>query len=99
SPKELHVSPFMAMDYLYEWRMSAPSRRLEVHIESRRGGARAFDATMCLRRRELTASSVRATALRYPFATMRVLALIYGHAAALKLKGVAVHPHPKAGAA
>jgi uncharacterized protein len=99
SPKELHVSPFMAMDYTYQWRVSVPSRRLEVHIESRTASARAFDATMCLRRRELTASSVRETALRYPFATIRVLALIYAHAAALKLKGVPVHPHPKAGVA
>jgi uncharacterized protein len=99
SAKELHVSPFMAMDYMYQWRVTAPSRRLDVHIESRRRGERAFDATLSLRRHELTASSMRRMALRYPFATIRVLALIYGHAAALKLKGVPVHGHPKAGVA
>jgi uncharacterized protein len=97
SAKELHVSPFMAMDYTYWWHVSVPSERLEVHIESVRGEARAFDATMCLRRRELSDANMRRMALRYPLANMRVLALIYGHAVALKLKGVPVHPHPKAG--
>jgi DUF1365 family protein len=94
SDKELHVSPFMGMDYSYEWRVTEPTKRLEVHIESRRAGARRFDATLCLRRRELTRASLNRTAARYPFAALRVLALIYTHALRLKLKGVPVHPHP-----
>jgi len=32
---------------------------------------------------------------RYPAATLRVLALIYEHALALKLKGVPLHAHPE----
>jgi len=32
---------------------------------------------------------------RYPAATLRVLALIYGHAFALRLKGVPLHPRPE----
>ena len=52
-----------------------------------------------MRRRELTRGSLAAVTARYPAATLRVLALIYGHALALKLRGVAVHPHPKAGTA
>jgi DUF1365 family protein len=96
SKKELHVSPFMGMDYSYEWRVTAPATRLEVHIESHRAGERRFDATLCLRRRELTRASIAKNALRYPFATLRVLALIYTHALKLKLKGVPVHRHPAA---
>lgn len=97
SGKELHVSPFMGMDYRYQWRVTPPTKRLEVHIESQRAGARAFDATLCLRRRDLTRASLRLTAARYPFATLRVLALIYTHALRLKLKGVPVHSHPATG--
>jgi uncharacterized protein len=97
SRKELHVSPFMGMDYNYNWRVTAPSRTLEVHIESHRAGRLAFDATLCLRRHELTRASLLRTAARYPFATIRVLALIYAHAVRLKLKGAQVHPHPSAG--
>jgi DUF1365 family protein len=33
---------------------------------------------------------------RYPFATVRVLALIYAHALGLKLAGAPAHPRPKA---
>jgi len=95
SVKMLHVSPFMGMDYTYGWRVSPPSRRLEVHIESVRNGSVAFDATLCMRRHELTRASLGRTAARYPFATLRVLALIYGHAARLKMKGVPVRPHPR----
>jgi DUF1365 family protein len=97
SDKRLHVSPFMSMDYSYEWRVTEPTERLEVHIESHRAGARRFDATLCLRRRELTRGSLNRTVARYPFGTLRVLALIYTHALKLKLKGVPVHPHPAAG--
>jgi len=97
SDKELHVSPFMGMDYNYTWRVSEPSLRLEVHIESHRHGSLAFDATLSMRRHELTRASLARTAARYPFATLRVLVLIYGHALALKLKGTPVHSHPRTG--
>ena len=33
--KEFHVSPFLAMDGDYEWRVSEPNGSLQVHIESR----------------------------------------------------------------
>ena len=98
SVKELHVSPFMSMDCDYRWTVSAPSRRLEVQIDSYRDAVRAFDATLAMRRHELTRASLARTAISYPFATVRVLALIYAQALALKLKGAPVHPHPSAGA-
>jgi uncharacterized protein len=96
SSKQLHVSPFMGMEHRYDWHVSDPGKRIEVHIESHRAGALAFDATLCLRRRELTRTALARTTARYPFATLRVLALIYAHALRLKLKGLPVHPHPRA---
>jgi DUF1365 family protein len=92
--KALHVSPFMGMDHTYECRLAAPGRTLAVHIESRRCEERAFDATLSLRRRELTPASLRRVTARYPLATMRVLALIYMHALGLRLAGARVFPHP-----
>jgi uncharacterized protein len=88
--KALHVSPFMAMDQRYTWRAPAPGPTLSVQIESAEDGRRAFDATLGLRRKSLT----RRELARHPAATLRLLALIYGHALALKLKGVPVQPHP-----
>jgi DUF1365 family protein len=93
--KELHVSPFMGMDHVYEARATEPAGTLSVHIASQRGGETAFDATLGLERRELTRSAVARLGVRYPFATARTLALIYGHAIGLKLAGARVHPHPQ----
>jgi DUF1365 family protein len=94
--KALHVSPFMGMDQRYVWRASEPGRTLSVHIESREGAERVFDATLSLERAPLTRRTLARSVARYPAATLRVLALIYGHALALKLKGVPVHPRPEA---
>jgi uncharacterized protein len=94
--KAMHVSPFMPMAQTYTARATPPGPTLSVHIESRDGQARAFDATLSLTRRELTRSSARRITLRYPLATLRVLALIYAHAVSLKLAGARVYPHPKA---
>ena len=93
--KAMHVSPFMPMEQTYLARATAPGTTLSIHIESHDAGERAFDATLSLKRRELTRSSARRLSLRYPLATVRVLALIYGHAVGLKLAGARVHPHPR----
>ncbi len=95
--KALHVSPFMGMDHHYEARAAAPAQTLSVHISSCRAGDTVFDATLALRRRELTRSSMARVTARYPLATVRVLALIYAHALALKLAGLPVYRHPQAG--
>jgi uncharacterized protein len=91
--KRLHVSPFMPMDQRYTWsstRPDATNPMLSVHIESRAGGERAFDATLRLTRKPLTHRAVS----RHPAATLRVLALIYAHAVVLALKRVPVHTRP-----
>ena len=93
--KRLHVSPFMGMQQRYTWRASTPAERLAVHISSSEHGRRVFDATLALRRSPLTRASLTRVTARYPAATLRVLALIYGHALALKLKGVPLHPRPQ----
>ena len=93
--KALHVSPFMGMDHRYEVRAAMPARTLSVHIAASRAGVTVFDATLALRRRVLTRASMAGITLRYPLATVRVLALIYAHALGLKLAGVPVHPHPQ----
>jgi uncharacterized protein len=97
SRKALHVSPFMAMDHRYVVRAEAPGERLAVHIESWRADVATFDATLAMRRSELTRRSAARVTCRYPLASARVLALIYGHAVGLKLAGATVYPHPGSG--
>jgi uncharacterized protein len=106
--KQLHVSPLMGMDQVYDWRLTEPSEHLLVHIESHRAdgprgengaedgyGRSVFDATLTLDRRELTPGTLRRALLRYPFLTARILARIYTHALRLKLRGARYFPHPE----
>ena len=93
--KALHVSPFMGMEQRYTLRTVAPGATLAVHIESHELGELAFDATLALRRAPLSSRGLACLTARYPAATLRVLALIYGHALALKLKGVPLHARPE----
>lgn len=94
--KALHVSPFMGMDHEYAFRAGRPGEALSLHIESARGGERAFDATLALRRAELTPGTVRRHLLRFPLGSLRTLALIYGNALRLRLRGAPYFPHPRA---
>ena len=87
--KALHVSPFMGMEQTYTLRAAPPGETLSVHIESRQDGRLVFDATLGLRRRPFSRRALAG-------ASLRTLALIYSHALVLRLKGVAVHPHPEA---
>jgi DUF1365 family protein len=63
--KAMHVSPFMGMDHRYDVRASIPGRTLSVHIGSSRAGDAVFDATLSLRRRELTGASMARMTARY----------------------------------
>ena len=92
--KSFHVSPFMPMEIDYDWRFTRPGSRLAVHMVNERAGSRLFDATLTLERREITGASLAASLLRYPFATLRVLAAIYWEALRLWAKNVPFHAHP-----
>ena len=90
----MHVSPFMGMDQRYVLRAAEPGPTLSVHIENREDGEQVFDATLNLERRPLD----RRGLARHYGATLRVVALIYAHAVALKLKGVPWHRRPEVAA-
>jgi uncharacterized protein len=98
--KQLHVSPLMGMDHVYDWRLSEPAAQLMVHIESHRDdGENVFDATLSLRRRAISRRTLADALTRYPLLSMRIVARIYGHALRLGLKGATYFPHPGKGAA
>ncbi|MDX6637589.1 MAG: uncharacterized protein QOJ01_1100 [Solirubrobacterales bacterium] len=93
--KAFHVSPLMGMDYAYDWRVTTPGDDLVVHIGSRRGERTAFDATLSLRRHELSPAVMRRALARYPAMTARIAALIYWQALRLRVKGARYFPHPE----
>jgi DUF1365 family protein len=108
--KDLHVSPLMGMDQTYAFRASEPAERLSVHIESRpvqpatapgepQNAAprepKAFDATLSLRRHELSRARLAGMLARYPAMSLQVVARIYAQSLRLKLKGARYFPHPE----
>ncbi|HEU5252064.1 MAG TPA: DUF1365 domain-containing protein [Solirubrobacterales bacterium] len=54
-----------------------------------------FDATLSLRRRELSRRTLAGLLARYPALSLQVVAKIYAQSLRLKLKGARYHPHPE----
>lgn len=94
--KAFHVSPFMPMDHAYHWRFTTPDQRLAVHmINVDPNGESVFDASLVLKRREITTLALSRVLLRHPLMTVHVTAAIYWQVFRLWRKGCPYFPHPK----
>jgi hypothetical protein len=93
--KAFHVSPFMEMEIDYDWRFREPGKQIQVHMDLHVKKLKRFDATLRLKRREMTGRALARVLLTYPLMTGKVTAMIYWQALRLLLKGAPVHTHPK----
>jgi DUF1365 family protein len=58
-------------------------------------GGKAFDATLSLRRQELSRARLAGMLTRYPAMSLQTVAKIYAQSLRLKLKGARYFPHPE----
>lgn len=93
--KEMHVSPFLGMDHEYVCSFSAPSGALRLHLGNRRGEERIFDATLALRRHDLTAAMMARVALLHGAENLLVTVRIYAQALRLLIKRAPYFAHPR----
>jgi DUF1365 family protein len=90
--KAFYVSPFNPVDGHYRMSLPEPIDRLAVTITLHRPGMRPFSATVRGVAAKATTGRVLVTALRQPFETLVVRALITKHGIALWRKGLKVQP-------
>ena len=93
--KQMHVSPFMAMDMSYKARLTEPAETLYVGMSNQHNGRKIFDARLSLKRLPITSANLAKTLLRDPAVTLRVTTLIHWQALKLWIKRVPLVAHPE----
>lgn len=108
-PKEFHVSPFMEMEYWYDWTFrgvpgkaspSPPSSSEEISVVNslrRKSGSEelAFTAKLVMKGHPITPFGVAWQLIRFPVFCMIVQIWIHYQAFWLFLKGIVYVPHPE----
>lgn len=94
-PKNFHVSPLMPMNFMYDWRLTAPHETLFVHMKNLEENKEYFNATLHLEKRELNSKNLAKTLLNHPFMTGKVIFSIYWQTLITWLKGASFYPYIK----
>jgi hypothetical protein len=93
--KQMHVSPFNPMEMKYRWCSNAPQKMLTLNLETEFANEVHVDATMALRRREITSGALASVLLQYPWMTGKVAFSIYWQALKLWFKRNPIYDHPR----
>ncbi len=89
--KHFYVSPFTNLDDEFDFQVAIPGEKLNIRIDDYHDNQRFFISTLTGNRKAMTFGSVLASFLRFPFITLRVIALIHWQAFKLWLKKIPFH--------
>jgi len=92
--KDFHVSPFIGMHALYEFRLSRPEERLRVVIREYQDDRLMLVATQHGIRRPFASGQLVRELVRVPFQTLKVLTAIHWQALKIWLQGARFHRKP-----
>jgi DUF1365 family protein len=93
-PKMFYVSPFMDMDLVYHFRVTAPAEGVALSIETSQHGDRVLSACLSGVRSELTDRALLKWGSAVPLITIKVVLAIHWQALRLWLKGIALRNRP-----
>jgi uncharacterized protein len=94
--KLFHVSPFVGMDGVYEFRVLPPGDKVRVRILEIEGGEPLLSATIVGTQKPLTTLAILTECVRAPLMTLKVVLGIHYEALKLWLKGARYHSIPPA---
>ena len=95
--KQFHVSPFLALDMSYRFRIEAPAvqrDRLSIGVVAQDAEGAVLNARFDARRRSLDDAALARAFLTHPLLTLKVVAAIHWEALRLLVKGIRWHPKP-----
>jgi DUF1365 family protein len=93
-PKKFYVSPFMAMDMTYAFRIQAPEENFLLSISVADADGAMLTAAQSLVRRPLNDKELLRVFVTHPLLTLKVVAGIHIEALLIWLKGVGLHARP-----
>lgn len=94
--KVFHVSPFLAMDLRYTFRVRVGEDQVSVAVKGWDRDGPVIAAALVGRRAPLTPSMLARLLVSHPLLTLKVIAAIHWHALRMVLKGFSVHRKPPA---
>ena len=86
--KYFYVSPFTDMDAEFDFNLGIPQEKLNIQINDYKNGKKFFLSSLSGIRKELTTGRLLWFTIRFPFLTLKIIALIHWQALKLYLKKI-----------